>query len=151
MAMAVHRATLSRAAVAALALLLAGGCKSDRDRAAHRAPAPRVDPRLDRTRIRLEALRAEHSVIATQPMLISTIAQALPLTDPGRIEIDEKLQVFQMRLDETANQIAKLSHASPAQFPREEAAVAAALKRLDEARRAAWKALDDAPRSDRSS
>lgn len=100
---------------------------------------------------RIAGLRAEHQAIATQPMLISTIAQALPLTEAGRTGIDEKLQVFQMRLDETSNLIGRLDRASAEQYAEADDAVIAAMKRLEEARRAAWKALDDAPRNERSS
>src|SRR5262245_33633045 len=54
---------------------------------------------------RINALRAEHAVIATQPNLISTMAQNFGLTDDGRALVDEKLSYFQMHLDETKNLI----------------------------------------------
>jgi hypothetical protein len=79
------------------------------------------------------------------------IAQALPLTEAGRTGIDEKLQIFQMRLDETINLIGRLDRATAEQYAEADDEVSAAMKRLEEARLAAWKALDDAPRNDRSS
>ncbi len=105
----------------------------------------------ERRAVRMATLRGVHEVIATQPMVISTIAQALPLTEAGRADIDEKLQVFQMRLDEAENLIRALAHARADEYGNDDNAVTGAMKRLEESRKAAWQALDNAPRSDRSS
>src|SRR5882762_4851298 len=50
-----------------------------------------------RRNVRIKELRAEHSVIATQPMVIDTLAQAYPITRMGRSALAEKLEVFRMR------------------------------------------------------
>ncbi|MDB4958689.1 MAG: hypothetical protein JWO36_6258 [Myxococcales bacterium] len=104
-----------------------------------------------RRRIRVTTLRTQHAVIATQPMLISTMVEAFPLTDRGRADVNEKLTIFQMRLDETGNLIQGLQAASPQDFKDRNDAASDAMNRLDDARKDAWKALEDAPRTDRSS
>jgi len=95
---------------------------------------------------RVNALRAELAVIATQPNLISTMAQNFALTDDGRAKVSEKLSVFQLRLDEARNQIEALIRVDAAQWTARHDAVRDAMKRVDAARDAAWDALDDAPR-----
>jgi hypothetical protein len=86
------------------------------------------------------ALEAELQVIATQPIIISTMARVFPLTEAGRARVTEKLEAMQMRFDEAKN----LVEAGDPQA-RE------AMKKLDDARKDAWDALDNAPRVDRSS
>ena len=104
-----------------------------------------------RRQMRIDALRAEHQAIATQPLLITTMAQAFPLTEAGRADVNEKLQVFQMRLDETGNLINGLRKTTAEDYKQSDDAVGDAMEKLDDARKAAWKALQDAPRTDRSS
>lgn len=101
--------------------------------------------------VRIAALRAMHQVIATQPELISNLAQSLDLTDKGRADVNEKLQVFQMRLDETGNLIQSMKQVDAQEFKDRNDATADAMNRLEDARKDAWKALDDAPRTDRAS
>ena len=86
------------------------------------------------------ALEAELQVIATQPIIISTMARVFPLTEQGRARVTEKLEALQMRFDEAKNLV-------EAGDPR----AADAVKALDAARKDAWDALDKAPRVDRSS
>ena len=86
------------------------------------------------------ALEAELSVIATQPVIISTMARVFPLTEAGRARVTEKLEALQMRYDEAKN----LVEAGDPQ-------ARAAMQKLDDARKEAWDALDKAPRVDRSS
>ena len=104
-----------------------------------------------RRQMRVDELRAEHQVIGTQPLLISTMAQAFPLTDAGRTDVNEKLQVLQMRLDQTANMINGLGTSTAKDYNDRDDAIGEAMSKLDDARKAAWKALDDARRTDRSS
>lgn len=100
----------------------------------------------ERKRIRIAALRGEHSVIATQLRLISTLTEYSQLTDAGRADINNKLSVFQRRLDEASNHIEGLSGASAEVWQQRDDAVREVMTVLESARRAAWKALDDAPR-----
>lgn len=86
------------------------------------------------------ALVAELQVIATQPVIISTMARVFPLTEEGRARVTAKLEALQMRFDEAKNLV-------EAGDPR----AADAVKKLDAARKDAWDALDKAPRTDRSS
>jgi hypothetical protein len=100
----------------------------------------------ERKRIRIAALRGEHSVIATQLRLISTLTEYSQLTDAGRADINNKLSVFQRRLDEASNHIEGLSGASAEVWQERDDAVREVMTTLESARREAWKALDDAPR-----
>lgn len=100
----------------------------------------------ERKRIRIAALRGEHSVIATQLRLISTLTEYSQLTDAGRADINNKLSMFQRRLDEASNHIEGLSGASAEVWRERDDAVREVMTTLESARRAAWKALDDAPR-----
>jgi hypothetical protein len=100
---------------------------------------------------RLDVLRVQHQIIASLPPLLGGLASIAPLTETGRADVNEKLQVLQMRLDETGNQIQELSQTDADGFRAKDDAVSGAMKRLEEARDAAFKALDDAPRVDRSS
>jgi hypothetical protein len=97
-------------------------------------------------RIRIAALRGEHSVIATQIKLISTLAEHSPITDAGRADINNKLSAFQLRLDEAKNQIEGLAGAAVDTWEQRDDAVRDAMSALESARKAAWRALDDAPR-----
>ena len=98
---------------------------------------------------RINALRAELAVLATQPNLISTMSQNFALTDDARAHISEKLAVFQLRLDEARNMIEGLVHVDAAQWTARHDAVRDAMKRVDDARDGAWDALEDAPRVER--
>jgi hypothetical protein len=97
-------------------------------------------------RIRIAALRGEHSVIATQVRLISTLSEYSRMTDSGRADINNKLSAFQMRLDEAKNQIEGLAGAPVDAWEQRDDAVREAMNALETARKAAWRSLDDAPR-----
>lgn len=95
---------------------------------------------------RLTSLRAVHSVISAQPNLITTFAGMAPLTVEARNELNEKMQVFQMRLDEAGNAIESLQSADANTFEDRDDTVENAMDRLEEARDDAWEALDDGDR-----
>ncbi len=101
---------------------------------------------IERKRVRIAALRGEHSVIATQVKLISTMAEYFPLSDQGRADVNNKLTELQMRLDAAGNQIEGLAGVGAEQWSARDDAVRDAMDELDAARRAAWRALQDAPR-----
>ena len=100
----------------------------------------------ERKRIRIAALRGEHSVIGTQLKLISTLAEYFPLTDQGRAGVNNELTALQMRLDEAGNQIEGLVGVGAERWNERDDAVRDAMGKLDAARRSAWRALQDAPR-----
>lgn len=159
----------------ALAIVIAfAGCKSETARKADRAAKDVLEQRADlkeavktapdevaveseelsaaaklfteRRRIRIAALRGEHSVIATQARLISTLSEHAPVTDSGRADINNKLSAFQMRLTEARNQIEGLGTAAADVWEQRDDAVRDAMDALESARKAAWRSLDDAPR-----
>jgi hypothetical protein len=101
---------------------------------------------IERKRIRIAALRGEHSVVGTQIRLISTMAEYFPLTDAGRADINNKLTTFQRELDEAKNHIDGLERLGPDEWTTRDDAVQDAMDELDNVRRAAWRALEDAPR-----
>jgi hypothetical protein len=100
----------------------------------------------ERKRIRIAALRGEHSVVGTQVRLISTMAEHFPLTDAGRADINNALTKFQRQLDEARNHIEGLEGLGPDEWTERDDAVQDAMDELDNVRRAAWRALEDAPR-----
>ncbi len=104
-----------------------------------------------RRNARVDALSAQRSVIATQPELISTLADAAPLTTAGREAVDAKIQTLDLRLDDMANQLNELRSAGPDDWRMSDDATTAAMKQLDDARADAWQALQNAPRLDRQS
>jgi hypothetical protein len=99
---------------------------------------------------RVQQLRGSHMVMASQPMLINTIAQGSPLTDKARADLAEKMQVFQMRIDEAGNAIEVLQVVSENAFEDANDKAAKAMDRLDDAREDAWEALNDGDRIDPS-
>lgn len=101
--------------------------------------------------VRVQTLRAVHSITAQQPMLISAVASSRALVEKDRAKIDEKVQLVQMRLDETANLIQGLDRVDADHWDGRERDVSDAMKRLEDAREDAWEALDDAKRIDQTS
>jgi hypothetical protein len=99
-----------------------------------------------RKAIRVDELRMLHSVIATQPMLINVFASVEPFTERARASANEKLTLFQMRLDEAANAIEALQSAGSASFEARDDEADEAMNRLEEAREDAWEALHDGDR-----
>jgi hypothetical protein len=99
---------------------------------------------------RVAELRWAHGVIASQPMLINTIGGVTALTDKARADLAEKMQIFQMRVDEAGNQIEALQTADASIFEDRNDAAAEAMERLEAAREAAWEALNDGDRIEAS-
>ncbi len=128
----------------ALALVAAQGCKPE-------PPAEQSTSFAARRQNRYRALDAQLQVIATQPLLINTMAKVLPLTEAGRALVTTKLQALQMRFDEAKNQVALVRTCSTEQCKDADDRATDAMNRLDAARKDAWDALDKAPRTARSS
>jgi conjugal transfer/entry exclusion protein len=101
--------------------------------------------------VRIATLRGVQSVAASQPALINAFVTTEPLEDGARAQVLEKLQIFQMRLDEAGNQIQALQGVPASTWEQRHDDVKKAMNRLDDAREDAWKALDDADRLDRTS
>jgi len=95
---------------------------------------------------RVQQLRGVHTVIAMSPGLISQFASMTPLTDRARADVNEKLQVFQMRIDEAGNAIEALQTTDENNFEGRNDAAAKAMDRLEDARDDAWEALNDGDR-----
>ena len=160
-----------------LAIVIAfAGCKSETARRADRAADEVVEQREDvvkaatakpdkltveakeltqaerefaeRKRIRIAALRGEHSVIATQVDLIATMAKHFPLTDAGRAGVSDRLTKFQQRLVEARDHIDGLAGTDAAAWEQADDKVREVMDALDDARALAWEALHEAPRTD---
>lgn len=99
---------------------------------------------------RIQVMRAQHEVIGTQTLLISTMAKSFPLTDAGRADVNEKLTTFQSRLDEAANIIQGLQNVDAERWLERSHEATEAMQRLEDARHDAWEALDDAPKAARN-
>jgi hypothetical protein len=97
--------------------------------------------------LRIQVLRAEHSVIASQSVVISTMAQGFTLTDAGRAAVNEKLTAFKSSLTETANLLEGLERVDAETWTERQDAATEAMTRLDDARDAAWHTLDDAAKA----
>lgn len=99
-----------------------------------------------RRHYRVSQLRLVHNVVATQPMLINALTTATPLTDKARSRLAEKMQVFQMRIDEAGNAVESLQATDEKSFEDRNDAAAKAMDRLEDAREDAWEALNDGDR-----
>ncbi|MBA3820273.1 MAG: hypothetical protein H0X17_15380 [Deltaproteobacteria bacterium] len=105
-----------------------------------------ADEFAQRRQLRISELRSVHGVIASQPMLLTALVGMTPLTDRARADVNEKLQVFQMRLDETGNAIEALQGVGPEDWEARHDEAAQTKDRLEDARDAAWEALTDGDR-----
>jgi len=99
---------------------------------------------------RAASLRAVHRVVASQPMLINTLAGVTALTDNSRSDLAEKMQILQMRVYEAGNTIEALQSAEADGFEDRNDAAAKAMDRLEDAREDAWEALNDGDRIEAS-
>jgi DNA repair exonuclease SbcCD ATPase subunit len=95
-----------------------------------------------RKRARIDSLRAIHGVAASQPMLINTIMGNAALSTEDRTELTQKLQTFQMRLDEASNEIQSLEAVDAAGWEDRNGQVSKVMDRLEEARKDAWEELE---------
>jgi hypothetical protein len=96
--------------------------------------------------VRVQTMRSVHAIAASQAMLINAMAEAYPLVEKDRVELNEKQQIFQMRLDEAGNAIQSLELVEPADWEARSDAATKALERAEDARSDAWDALNDADR-----
>ena len=101
--------------------------------------------------VRVETLRTVHAIAGSQPNLIVVFGSALPMSDADRAKVTEKVQLVQLRLDESANMIQGLASVDAKNWEPRERAVSDAMNRLEDAREDAWEALDDVKVLDRTS
>jgi hypothetical protein len=163
---------MKRAALAALLLFYAIGCKPESARRADHAAKEVVGKRksfgkailqpdkfaketaelavaerkfLARRKSRVDILHGKHSVIASQTVLISSLAQGFSISDVSRTDINVKLHAFQMQLDKTSNEIELLASTGVDHWEARDEAMTESMDHLDEVRRAAWQSLTAAP------
>lgn len=163
---------MKRAALAALLIFSAIGCKPESARRADHAAEQVIEKRksvgkaliqpdkfgeetaelakaeqkfLARRQSRIDILRGKQSVIASQTMLISSLAQGFTISDLSRTDINVKLHAFQMQLDKTSNDIELLAVTGVDNWEPRDDAITVSMDKLDEVRRAAWHSLTAAP------
>lgn len=100
--------------------------------------------------LRIQVLHGEHSVTATQSLVVGAMAGSFALTDAARAEVNAKLTVFKNTLAETANLIEGLERVDANAWLERHDAVVEGMTRLDDVRRATWRALDDALKASRN-
>lgn len=98
--------------------------------------------------LRVAALRAEHSVAASQPLLIVTIANETQLPRQRRARLEENLMIFRQRLAHTRKAIEQLQTVQAADWERRDDEVGRAMAGMFLARDASWQALDVNHRED---
>lgn len=99
-----------------------------------------------RKMVRINTLRAVHAVHASQPNVINAMAQSFPLVEKDRGEVNEKLVIFQMRLDEAGNAIQSLELVEAKDWKTRNDAASKALERVENAGDEVWESLRDADR-----
>jgi preprotein translocase subunit SecD len=97
--------------------------------------------------MRMQILKIQHDIVQSQPQVISTLASSLALTEPGAADVNDKVRVLEMRLDDANNAIQRLGSTPAEDFKKVDDDATKAMDRLEDARKDAWKALKDAPRT----
>jgi hypothetical protein len=144
---------MARRWIVAIACSAVLGCKHDTKQQARKA-ADSVLVHQERRRVgelanahdqferkrlaRVQTLRAVHAVIAAQPNMMNLLSH-------GDEHVREKLDVLQLRLDQTANLIEGLRHTNPGLWEERDDQVSNAMRGLEQARQDAWKAVAEPP------
>jgi hypothetical protein len=97
--------------------------------------------------MRMQILKIHTDIVQTQPQMITTLASSLPLTELGAADVNDKVRVLQMRIDDANNAIQSLGTTPADGFKKADDDATKAMDRLEDARKDAWKALKDAPRT----
>jgi hypothetical protein len=143
-----------RLAMPILALALAPACDSDRAHSMkmfEKAAASANVSFEDKKEVRLLGIHAERAMLGSQPNMIATFAEQLPLTAKDRTAVTVKVATFTARLAAADAQITALENATADQWIVRDAATTDAMRRLEAARDDAWSTLKNAPRIDSSS
>ncbi|HEX7700764.1 MAG TPA: hypothetical protein VF403_08585 [Kofleriaceae bacterium] len=105
----------------------------------------------DKKEVRLLGIHAERAMLSSQPNMIATFAEQLPLAAKDRVAVSAKVATFAARLVEADAQITVLETATADQWIVRDAATTDAMRRLEAARDDAWSVLKNAPRIDPAS
>jgi hypothetical protein len=92
--------------------------------------------------LRVQSLELEHSVAASQPLIIMVLANAKPLVPAARKQLDENLVLFRQRLTQTRQSIEALQYVNASEWERRDDEVAREMAAMFLARDASWQALD---------
>jgi hypothetical protein len=98
--------------------------------------------------LRIASLRAEHSVAASQPLLIQAISNEKTLSPVLRARLEETLAIFRQRLAHTRRAIEQLQYVQAADWERHDDEVGRAMAGMFIARDASWHAIDKDYRED---
>jgi chromosome segregation ATPase len=96
--------------------------------------------------IRINDLETSYSTIAAEPKSLTATSATTPLTDRAKADLNEKLKVLQLRLDEARNSIDQLKGSTATDWNDRDDRASDAMKRLEDARDDAKKALDKGER-----
>jgi len=135
-------------------LALAFACDSDRARSMKMFEKVASSANVsfeDKKEVRLLGIHAERAMLGSQPNMIATFAEQLPLTVKDRAAVTAKVATFTARLADADAQITGLETATADQWIVRDAATIDAMRRLEAARDDAWSALKNAPRIDSAS
>lgn len=100
---------------------------------------------------RTAVLGARAAVMSTEAMVIGVLAQAVPLTRAGQVQLTGRVQVLNVKLAQAAHAIEALGRSDAMHYDELQDAASGALDQAQDARRDAWHALDTAPRQRASS
>jgi hypothetical protein len=105
----------------------------------------------DKKEVRMLGIHAERAMLGSQPNMIATFAEQLPLAAKDRAAVTAKVATLSARLAEADAQITALETATADQWIVRDAATSNAMRRLEVARDDAWSTLKNAPRIDSAS
>lgn len=135
-------------------LALALGCDSDRAHSAQMFSKTAGEARAsfeDKKQVRLLGIHVERSLIGSQPQMIATFAEQLPLSSTDHEVVDAKVKALEARMHDADAAITALETATPDVWTTRDRAADSAMKQLEAARDDAWNTLKAAKRQDRSS
>ena len=137
-----------RLALPIIALALSPACDSARAQSFDQSARVSFE---DKKEVRLLGIHAERSMIGSQPVMIATFIEQLPLAPVARDVVAAKIATIESRLVDADRTIAALEAATAENWTLRDAAATDAMRRLEAARDDAWSALKNAPRIPSSS
>ncbi|HEY0255666.1 MAG TPA: hypothetical protein VGC41_29255 [Kofleriaceae bacterium] len=138
--------------LAAPIIALAMGCDSDRTHSTQVFAKTAGEARSsfeDKKQVRLLGIHVERSMIGSQPEMIGTFADQLPVADHS--VLDAKVKMVSDRMRDADAAIDALELATPDVWNTRDTAATDAMKRLEAARDDAWNTLKAATRVDTAS
>jgi hypothetical protein len=148
-----------RLAMPIIALALTPACDSDRAHSIKMFEKAKMFENVssatvsfdDKKEVRLLGIHAERAMLGSQPTMIATFAEQLPLTANDREIVTAKVATFTARLADADARITALESASAEQWVVRDAATTDAMRRVEAARDDAWSAIKNARRIDAAS